>query len=447
MITNNGKEVLSKFLLGQAPSYATHISVGCGATPLDPNDGVPSDMATKKTLDFEMLRVPISSRGFVEDGKDVKLSFTAQLPTENRYEITEVGLWSNGSNSLARGFDSRMIFDFEEGWQAHGSSLSPIVEKTPLGENGTIEDGGDKIFRVSTDNSILAATQRFARKEGPRFLNTSIFMRGDSSNIISEDVSITTATSNGTKLTYIGENSFIKDQVISISGCSNPLFNVSNAVVDSATETSFSINKIVSSSEASLSGISWTSGSWTPEENILPGGFISEHIHLNNIIFDIGNNSPSDMLSLAVSVVDRTALGNGVPEFVKIMIEFFRNETNTGIGFAKKEIYIDGAEFSDRYKTIRFPISDLFASPDFSASEIRIARVFAFIGVYDQGSIVGSNQHYLSLDGFRLDNISTENPLYKMVGYSPVRTSDGKPIIKFKNTNNYVEFRFGLGVT
>lgn len=447
MITNDGKEILSKFLLGQAPSYATHISVGCGATPLDSNDALPSNMSTKKTMDFEMLRVPISSRGFVEENGVIKLSLTAQLPTENRYEITEVGLWSAGNNSLARGFDSRMIFDFEENWQAHGVTVEPIVQKEPLGANGNIEDEGDTIFRVASDNSILASAERFSRKEGPRFLNTSIFMRGDSSNIISSEIDIVSASSNGSLLTYSASNSFSVNQKITVSGCSNDLFNVSGASIVSADSQSFSIRKIVDSSETSLNGVAWVSGSWSAEEDLDPGGFISEHIHLNDIVFNIGNNSPSDVLTFAFSLVDKTSLGNGNPEFVKLIIEFFRNEVSPQTGYAKSEIYIDGSEFTNRYKTVDIPISDLITSPDFTPSEIRVARIFAFVGVSSGGEIVGSENHYISLDGFRLDNISTQNPLYKMVGYSPTRTSDGKPIIKFKNTNNYVEFRFGLGVS
>jgi hypothetical protein len=70
-----------------------------------------------------------------------------------------------------------------------------------------------------------------------------------------------------------------------------------------------------------------------------------------------------------------------------------------------------------------------------------------FVAVEDDSEIIGSNNHYIALDGLRLDNVSTNNPLYKMVGYSPTRTDTGKPIIKFKNTNNFVEFRFGLDVT
>jgi hypothetical protein len=448
MITNSGKEVLSKYLLGQAPGYATHIAVGCGALPLDPDDEFPEDIAAKETLDFEMLRVPISSRGFVEEDGVTKISLTAQLPTENRYEISEIGLWSAANNSLARGFDSRVIFDFEENWQAHDVTVRPIILKEPLGAEGNIEDGGDKVFRVSCDNSILAAAQRYERKEGPRFLNTSIFMRGDSSNITSNDITITTASSDGLFLTYNATNTFSAGDKVTISGCSNPLFNVAGAPIVSATESSFVIRKRISSEASSLNGIAWISGSWTPEENLDDeNGFVSEHIHLSNIVFNVGSNSPSDILTFAFSIVDKNAIGNGNPEYVKLIIEFFRNEITPDVGYAKTEIYIPGGDFANRYKAVKIPISDLITSPDFTPSEIRIARIYAFVATQQDSEIIGSENHYIAIDGLRLDNVSTNNPLYKMVGYSPTRTDDGKPIIKFKNTNNYVEFRFGLGVT
>jgi hypothetical protein len=448
MITNSGKEVLSKFLLGQAPAYATHIAIGCGALPLDADDPLPTDVPMKEALDFEMLRVPISSRGFVEENGETKISLTAQLPTENRYEISEIGLWSAGSNSLARGFDSRVIFDFEENWQAHDVTVRPITLKEPLGADGNIEDGGDKVFKVSTDNSILASAQRYERKEGPRFLNTSIFMRGDSSNIISNDFMVTTASSDGLLLTYNAPNTFSAGDRVTVSGCSNPLFNVAGAPVISATSSTFVIRKRISSEESSVNGVAWISGSWTPEENLDDeNGFVSEHIHLSNIVFNIGSNSPSDILSFAFSIIDKNSIGNGNPEYVKLIIEFFRNEITPDIGYAKTEIYIPGGDFANRYKSVKFPISDLITSPDFTPSEIRIARIYAFVAVEQDSEIIGSDNHYVALDGFRLDNISTNNPLYKMVGYSPTRTDDGKPIIKFKNTNNYVEFRFGLGVS
>ena len=33
MITNSGKQILAKYLIEQAPSYASHIPVGCGLNP------------------------------------------------------------------------------------------------------------------------------------------------------------------------------------------------------------------------------------------------------------------------------------------------------------------------------------------------------------------------------------------------------------------------------
>lgn len=445
MITNNGKDIISKYLLGQAPAYATHISIGCGATPLDENDPEQSDVATKNRMNFEMTRVPISSRGFVEENGVTKVSLIAQLPTENRYEISEVGLWSAANNSLAKGFDSRVIFDFQEDWQAHDITVESIGLIDNLGSSGVIDDQGQTVFRVNSGNSLLEEAERKARKEGPRFLNTSIFMRGDSSNIVSSDVSITSASATGTQIVYNASHSFVEGDKITVSSSSNELFDVVNAPIVSASAGSFVINKVISASASSTGGVAWKTGTWAPEED--DAGFTSKHIHLNNIKLNTGSNSPTDILTLAFSLVDKDSVGNGNPEFVKILVEFFRTEINQDSGYAKAEIYIPGSEFTDRYKAISFPISDLVTSPDFSSSEVRIARVFAYVGVDNGGTIEGSESHYVALDGFRLDNISTNNPLYKMVGYSSTRTADGSPVIKFRNTNNFVEFRFAVGVT
>lgn len=374
MITNGGKRVISKYLLGQVPTYATHIAIGCGATPLDSDDTFPSGLENKEVLDFEMIRVPITSKGFVDDVDGTKIAFTAELPTPNRYEITEVGLWSSANNNLARGSQSKIIFDFQEGWQQHAQSVNAIPVKSSIGAGVNIEDNGDLIFIGSAGDRVLETVDRKLRKEGPRFLNSAIFIRGDSSVITGAD------------------------------------------------------------------------GSWVAQED---GSFTSTHIHLNNITFDIGQNSPSDELVLSFSVVDKDSVGSGNPSFVKILIEFFRRETLESLGFAKAEIYVDGSTLTNnRYHVARFPISDLITSPDFTASEIRLARIYSYIAVPDgSGGFQGSDSHYIALDGFRIDNVTTDNPLYKLVGYSPTRTVDGTPILKLNNTNNYVEFRFGIGVT
>jgi hypothetical protein len=446
MITNSGKNVLAKYLLGQLTNYATHIAIGCGQTPLKTTDSMPSNLEQKEILDFEMIRVPITSRGFVQENGETKISLTAELPSENRYEITEIALWSSGANTLARQFDSRIVFNFQENWQAHNTSVFSIPVKSDLGTGFDIEDGDDIVFIARSGDKVLETEDRVARREGPRFLNRSIFLRGDSSNLESEDVAITSATSNGSVLTYLATNDFDEGDIITISSCDNPLFNVVGATVLSATSTSFTISKGVADSETAAGGVAWRTGSWRAEEDL--EGFVSTHIHLAPISFNINRNNPRDELSLAFSVIDKNADGSsGSPDFVKILVEFYRNEVDQITGFAKTEIYIDSSEIANnRYKVVRFPISDLITSPDFSSGEIAIARVFAATYVENNGNFVPSNQHYVALDALRLDNVSTQNPLYKMVGYSPTVTQTGSPIIKAENTNNYVEFRFGLGV-
>ena len=192
MITNSGKEIIAKYLLGQTSAYASHISIGCGAVPLDANDVAPSPetLAEKTKMDFEMIRVPITSKGFVDDNGTTKVSLTAELPKENRYDITEIGLWSSGSNSLAKSFDSRMIFNFSEAWQAHSTSISEITTPSPLGSSGDITTDL-KYFRASSSNTIFSNSDRKARKEGPRFLDSKIFLRGDASIIQGADESWT----------------------------------------------------------------------------------------------------------------------------------------------------------------------------------------------------------------------------------------------------------------
>jgi hypothetical protein len=193
MITNTGKTIIAKYLLGQAPAYASYIAVGCGATPLDTNDQI-GDYSTKTNLDFEMFRVPISSRGFVNENGLDKIVLTAELPTEERYEISEIGLYSAGSNPSAGAYDSKTVFAFTqtEDWQYHTatavSGLSTFLGGLDQPENDNIIATSSSVFQTNSDNPIFFKTPRIERYERPRFLNNVILIRGDDSDItISEE--------------------------------------------------------------------------------------------------------------------------------------------------------------------------------------------------------------------------------------------------------------------
>jgi hypothetical protein len=188
MITNTGKTIIGKYLLGQAPAYASYIAIGCGATPLNIGDSI-GNYSTKTNLDFEMFRVPISSRGFINENGVDKIVFTAELPTEERYEISEIGIYSAGSNPSAGAYDSKTIFAFSqtENWQYHTTSAVSGISTflgaldSPLNDNViSIET---PVFQTTADNPIFFKSPRVARYERPRFLNNVIMIKGNEADL------------------------------------------------------------------------------------------------------------------------------------------------------------------------------------------------------------------------------------------------------------------------
>lgn len=188
MITSTGKEIVAKYLLGTAPAFASYMAFGSGPQPLGSADSHNfNTYEGKELLDFEMFRVPISSRGYVyEDGVN-KLVFTAELPSQERYEISEIGIYSAGSNPSAAGFDSRnlVLFSQEEAWQSVTASTASIpVVTTPLdSQDNNVIDVAYDVFQANADNRIFYRNNRNDYHERCRFFNNVILVAGDFSNI------------------------------------------------------------------------------------------------------------------------------------------------------------------------------------------------------------------------------------------------------------------------
>ena len=196
MITENGKQILRKYLVGMTPALATHISIGCGALPLtnvsppyDPTNG------SRTNMKFEMVRVPITSRGIVYEDGVHKLALQAELPIQDRFQITEVGLWSGARNLRAAQFDSKVLATFNaagESWFLSTASVATSALPThPSGicaqPSGNIVVS-DKVFGVTNDaDAWVNFTNRKNRYECPRFYNNSIMNRGDYTNLTYAD--------------------------------------------------------------------------------------------------------------------------------------------------------------------------------------------------------------------------------------------------------------------
>jgi hypothetical protein len=193
MITNTGKNILAKYLIGQAPAYASYIALGCGAKPIPLEDQLSSqDFSAKERLDFEMFRVPIISRGYASENGVSQIVFTAELPTEERYEISEVGLYSAGANPSAGSNDSKTIYSFvsSESWEYHNSNfplaIPYIIEPLDGTNNDNVINQDSPVFSTNADNRIFTNQVRLTRKERPRFLNHVILISGDDSSISSQ---------------------------------------------------------------------------------------------------------------------------------------------------------------------------------------------------------------------------------------------------------------------
>ena len=95
----------------------------------------------------------------------------------------------------------------------------------------------------------------------------------------------------------------------------------------------------------------------------------------------------------------------------------------------------------------------IFSSASSTTTSLSYFSTSASAAAYASGasgsvSYLGKTSDYKILfDGLRLDNVSSQNPLYTMVGYDIIRNDNAFPILKDENTNNYIEYRFGIGVT
>lgn len=210
MITETGKNILAKYLIGQAPAYASYVALGCGPKPLGSNQAL-GDYSGKTSLDFEMFRTAITSRGYVyEDGIN-KIVLTAELPTDERYEISEVGIYSAGANPSAGAYDSKTLYAFtvNENWEYHqGTSATalPIVYDPLDGEDKNNKINRTEIaFQTNADNRIFTDEYRSSRYERSRFYNNIVIARGDMSTLNVSNGHLV-ATTNSGHIHLIGTN-------------------------------------------------------------------------------------------------------------------------------------------------------------------------------------------------------------------------------------------------
>lgn len=532
MLTNTGKNILAKYLIGQAPAYASYIAFGCGASAINAQSGSFGDYSNYKSLDFEMFRAPINSRGYVTETEQATITsvsgngtiatyisansfnpgdvvditgvdiagynvnnaiivsatssqftianttstageggtatrttssvvLTAQLPTDERYEVTEVGVYSAASNPSAGPTDSRVLFSFDESenWEFHDATgavtLTKYTQELDKLADLTVPDGAtlgsinvpDLVFKANADNPILANEIRLNRNERPRFLNNMVVLRGDTSALINDDDEIIPSTLDGTHIHLNGislnlDKNSGQDEIKLAFSIINKDGDASNPSEVKAIIDFVSADDITGANQQ----------------------YARMRVHLNSVDDDFNNNryfvktQKIDLLEksqefswrnvgaikafVSVPAPDREVVSKEIEDGVATLTFAIAHEFGVG-----GRINVSGVGNSGDGDTALNGLHKITAVGTNTVSyEVNLPDA-AEESLSPAGLVTGySSKYYVAMDAIRLENVATNNPLYGLVGYTVVKTSDGRPIVKESNTSSLLEFRFAMDV-
>ena len=315
MITTNGKNIIAKYLLNQAPEFASHIAVGIGGQAY-PTSSSATFSLDADSLEFEVARVPILSKGLLKEDGQEKIVFKAELPIEQRYKITELGLYPAAANAVAGNFDSRILSTFSnaEPWAYSNNQddsgavayIGPLlIDNVVPGDIETLLGSYEleNFVFINSNSPIFEYSERINRGEPPRYLDKSLLVSGSTS-------------------------------VVSGVSASSSLINASSSA--------------------------------------------SYYIENNSISLNLGKNLPTDQIKLAFSVIS-TARSAPAPDNVKIRLEFLNNST-TSTSTAYVNIALEDTDIeSMRYQVVTKSLSEFTTDENFSWGSVNGIRIYTCI--------------------------------------------------------------------
>ena len=475
MITNKGQSILTKYLVGQAPSYAAYLAVGCGAKARTIGDAidpiVTNEIKSKQNLDMEMFRVPILSRGYVtEPVAIVPITAIGHGNGFISYTIdNSTGIFASGTVIDISGV-SPANFNFSNAVVKFATSTSVTIQAT-IPDSTTYASGGF----ISLSATKIVFTAELPSEERYEISEIGIYsaqsnpdvQNNDSKNIltfiqsekwqqhgdtISSLPSVYTALAQNEADLITGTYTVIDD----ITG--QPTTKTLKAFHTNADNTLFSnvnrrrrsencryLNNIVML-RGDLSNISITNNNL-----VVSGG---DHIHVaNSSLSTLDKNSPSDELRFAFSLINKDGRSQeggtfAKPKSVRIAVDFATSDAASN--YARFEVNVADTNSNplydfdnNRYFVIKKKLSELKINGDFSWGQVKFIKVYVSVIGQDDAP---SSDFYVGLDALRFENVTTINPLYGLTGYSVITTQDGTPIVKSENIASLVEFRFGLDV-
>lgn len=256
-----------------------------------------------------------------------QISFIAEVSDINQYEITELGLYSSGSNTYSSGSDSRVLLTFgqSESWDLfNGTSVTPVLytnalESTATGHENEMIDYGSAAY-VSASDKFFSETllaPRVARYEKPRMLGDGLVVSN------------------------------------SLSSFDDVQFGMINNVA------------------------------YTPS----PG---SRYIQTSKS-FSLATNSDTDELSLAYSIVPNKPSPTIIPTMSRIVVRVMSSNgiDSISFNFYQDEFDVNGTNMlsGNRYKVQSVKLSEGVKTANFSWSDASSVKIFAFIDSSDYSFI------------------------------------------------------------
>jgi len=414
-----------------------------------------------KSLEFESLRIPITSRGYVNDGGTNKIILTAQLPSEERYEFTEIGIYSAGANRSAGAYDSKIIsaFSATEGWELNAnntvsgpSTTNPLFQEfevSVIDSNNLITSQAPAI-KIRSSNGIFANQSRISRYERTRLLENVFLVRGNNSFIY-----------DNKELVFAGG---LRQLVID----NNPKFlQLSSNIIDLSKNSSSDLLKLA----FSIVSVDGGASTIVPTDTFIIVEFSNNdgtqfarmQIQINESDYDLANNryivATKKLEELFYSSQFSWKTTNTIKVYASTTRDLLVSNKQAASGIARlTTVTSHNLEVGDRVFIANVSTGDQKFNGIVTVTNIPTGTTFEYV-YPSEATVIGQevnprgtaktvdDRFYVALDGIRLENINTVNPLYGLVGYSIIQDEAESSIVKSPNTTNFIEYRFVLDVT
>lgn len=445
MITNKGKQVITKYMLGQAPEYAAYIAVGVGPKPLLISESDNSS-PTKESMDFEAFRVPILSKGLVND--TISIDIESWQASSNLITVTTS---TNHGINIGDAIDisfSASADNSKEGTFSVLSTTSNTIQYSQTIGNSSWSASGSYTGTVTYVKERLVFKAQLPPDQQYQMTEIALYPAANNQLAIGYDsrpIAGFLTTEGWIRHTTVDNDiDFVTQSIVDAYG------NVSASVINDAAFINsnnqafdFTERKERLESPRFLNRSLIIKGDTSAFLNDnLDVSSSTNYIYTANLPLDLSKNSPNDLIKIALSVIAPEITSPTIPNKIRFRLDFI--DSSTGGKATAGKIFLASDITQSRYQIISKEIANFEADSNFSWARIGQIKIYAE-SLTSGGSYDGS---YISLDGIRIDNIKTQNPLYSMIAYSIIKnsTDDGLPIKKSENSQAYIEYRIGTSV-